>query len=223
MDEAGTDEGAAVAGAAGAEETCPFCGSGLTGEQAARIAPNKGRMLQVTRTGGRKLFGKERKDIFLQWFAATGNLGIAAEKAGVARQTVSKHRLSDPEFEARYRDAVELCVPDLKARLIAHVQGRARLSLDGEIELTDEAAFDAQLAMQTLRELARMNQGEGSGLGRPRKTGRKPRLATNAEVKAALVRRLAAFGARLAKEARRDAGAPSLPAPGDAQDPDSLR
>ena len=69
--------------------------------------------MQVRRTGGRKLFGKERRQTFLEWFAATGNLGFAAEQAGVTRQTVSKHRLNDAEFAGEYERAIALCVPDL--------------------------------------------------------------------------------------------------------------
>ena len=44
-----------------------------------------------------------------------------------------------------------------------------------------------------------MNAG-GSGVGRPRKAGRTPRVATNDEVRKALVKRLVAFGIRVAKE-----------------------
>ena len=169
-------------------------------EVAARIRPSRERMLQVGRNGRRKLFGKARKETFLQWFALTGNLGIAAEKAGVARQTISKHRLSDPEFEAAYSQAIELGVPDLKARLLEYLKGRPRLNVVGEIEAVDDDAFDPQLAIQVLREQERMMNAGGSGVGRPRKAGRAPRVATNDEVRKALVKRLVAFGIRVAKE-----------------------
>jgi hypothetical protein len=89
-----TEEKAAQQQDAGAcEDLCPFCGSHVAGEVAIRIRGSRERLVQVGREGGRKLFGKGRKELFLQWFAMTGNVGIAAEKAGVARQTVSKHRL----------------------------------------------------------------------------------------------------------------------------------
>lgn len=179
---------------------CPFCGSEMPEEVAARIQPNRKRMLQVARTEGRKLFGKARKEVFLQWFGLTGNLGIAAEKAGVTRQTVSKHRLSDPEFEADYNRAIELGVPDLKARLLSFMNGRPKLDIVGELEPPDDADFDPQLAVQVLREQERMMNAGGIGVGRPRKTGRVPRVATNAEVAAALVKRLVTFGIRVAKE-----------------------
>ena len=51
------------------------------GGEAVRVHPNKHREAQVARTGGRKLFNRARKKAFLEWFAATANLGWAAEKA----------------------------------------------------------------------------------------------------------------------------------------------
>jgi hypothetical protein len=184
-------------------DLCPFCGSPTPGDAAIRLGANRNRPLQVARTGGRKLFGRERKEAFLQWFAATGNLGFAAEQAGVCRQTVSKHRLSDPVFEAGYREAVMLCVPDLQARLHSHVQGKPKLDAAGGLAAPDEEDFDPQLALQILRELQRFHgaiAADGGAPGRGLKKGRRPRTATNEEVRAALVKRLAVFGLRVAEE-----------------------
>ena len=193
------------------QDLCPFCGSPTRGETAIRLSSSRNRQLQVVRQEGRKLFGQERRELFLQWFAATGNLGFAAEQAGVCRQTVSKHRLADPAFEAAYAQAVMLCVPDLQARLHSYVLGRPKLDAAGGLAPPDEEAFDPQLAIQILRELQRyhaMIAGGGSagagsgggGTGRALKRGRRPRTATNAEVKAALVKRLVVFGIRVAEE-----------------------
>jgi hypothetical protein len=203
-------------GRAGAEEDeghdlCPFCGSATAGETAIRLSASRNRQLQVTRQGGRKLFARGRKELFLQWFAATGNLGFAASQAGVTRQTVSKHRLKDPEFEAAYAQAVMLCVPDLQARLHSHVIGTPKLDAAGGLAPPDEGEFDPQLAIQILRELQRYHAGmvTGGGVGRiggggasgvALKRGRRPRTATNAEVKAALVKRLVVFGIRVGEE-----------------------
>ncbi len=190
-------------------DLCPFCGSPTAGETAIRLSANRNRQLQVVRQSGRKLFGRERKELFLQWFAATGNLGFAASQAGVCRQTISKHRMNDPVFEAGYRDAVMLCVPDLQARLHSYVQGQPRLDAAGGLAPPDEGAFDPQLAIQILRELQRHHAamgsgsgaaGEGAAAGRALKRGRRPRTATNAEVQAALVKRLVVFGLRVAAE-----------------------
>ena len=137
----------------------------------------------------RKLFNKERKKIFLEWFAATANLGWAAEKAGVTRQTVSKHLMSDPVFAAAYEDALGASRLRLKAKLIETKQPEAPLAIDCEIEAPDiDIAFDKGLAM--LREMEREVK-----LGR--KQGRMPRIASNAEVKAAVAKRMKIFGARM--------------------------
>ncbi len=170
------------------------------GKGKERIQPNKNRALQVARTGGRKLFDEERRQVFLEWFAATCNVSLAAEKAGVCRQTVSKHRLADPEFAAAYIKAIELALPDLQARLYAHLNGRPKLDVNGDLEPPDEEAFDPQLALQILREQQRMMAARQSGTGRALKPGRPARAATNAEVEEALVKRLAAYSARLRGE-----------------------
>jgi hypothetical protein len=203
---AGVEDASAADRGEGGEDLCPFCGSLVAGEVAIRIRGSRERLVQVGREGGRKLFGKARKEVFLQWFASTGNIGIAAEKAGVARQTVSKHRLSDPAFAAAYLDAIELGVPDLKAKLIHHLKGRPKLNVHGEVEEADAGAFDPQLTMQMLREQDRILAGGGgrpsTGSGvRALKPGRAPRVASDAEVLAALVKRLAAFGLRVQAEA----------------------
>ena len=197
------DHGAGRAGSGAAEEgdggrdLCPFCGSVVPEEAGARIVPGRGLTMQVRRTGGRKLFGKARKELFLEWFAATGNLSFSAEQVDICRQTVSKHRLSDAEFAAAYTQAIDLGVPDLQARLQAWLQGRPKLDLHGGLVEPDDSGFDPQLALQMLREFNRFAQ---AGPGQALKRGRAPRVATNAEVRAALVKALKAFGVRVTKE-----------------------
>jgi hypothetical protein len=181
----------------GDKDLCPFCGSSVAGEAGVRIVRGRGQSMQVRRTGKRHLFGKASKKLFLEWFAATGNVSFSAEKAGVARQTVSKHRLSDAEFAGEYERAIALCVPDLQARLQAWVLGRPKLDLDGDLVEADDSDFDPQLALQMLREFNRFSQ---AGPGQALKRGRVPRVATNAEVRAALVKGLKAFGIRVTRQ-----------------------
>lgn len=195
-DSPSTSSGRTEEGVVGTD-LCPFCGKLVTGEAGVRIVRGRGRSMQVRRTGARKLFGDGRRKIFLEWFAATGNVSFSAEKAGVARQTVSKHRLADAEFAGEYERAIALCVPDLQARLQAWVMGRPKLDLDGELVEPDDSDFDPQLALQMLREFNRFSQ---AGPGQALKRGRAPRVATNAEVRAALVKGLKAFGVRVTKE-----------------------
>jgi hypothetical protein len=104
-------------------------------------------------------------------------------------------------------------VPDLRARLLAYMSGRPKLNVVGELEPPDDRDFDPQLAIQILREQERMMNAGGSGLGRPRKTGRAPRVASNAEVTAALTKALRVYRKRA--EAKRAGGGedPSAPLP----------
>jgi hypothetical protein len=192
----GEEGGRAIGpGRAEHEDICAFCGSAVAQER-VRIRPNKHRVLQAVRTGERKLFGKRRKDVFLQWFALTANVGFSAKQAGVCRQTVSKHRLSDTEFEASYRQAIALALPDLQARLFAYLKGRPKLNIHGEFEPPDDEDFDPQLALQILREQQRMMAAQERAPGRALKKGRMPRVATNEEVEAALTKALKALAAR---------------------------
>jgi hypothetical protein len=176
----------------------PSTGSGWSeaegGDGIERIQPNRNRVLQVARTGNRKLFDDARKEIFLQWFAATANLSFSAEQAGVCRQTISKHRFSDPAFAERYMEALSLAVPDLQARLLAYLSGRPVLNVVGDLEPPDDAVFDPHLAIQILRELSRILRDAKPG--GPLKQGRSPRVATNEEVKEALLKALVALGIR---------------------------
>jgi hypothetical protein len=76
----------------------------------------------VRRTGGRKLFGKERKEVFLEWFAATCNARLSAEKAGVSEKTVYKHLAKDPEFLDGFGRAVQVGYVRLEARELQEAQ-----------------------------------------------------------------------------------------------------
>jgi|GEM_PF-1397836 len=165
------------------------------GAPSVRLQPNKHREAQVARTGGRKLFNRARKKIFLEWFAATANLGWAAEKAEVCRQTVAKHLMSDPEFYAAYEDALKVSRLRLKAKLIETRKPEAPLAIDCDVEAPDiEIEFEKGLAM--LREMDREVT-----LGRKR--GRTPQIASNDEVTRQLSRRVIG----LEKRVRRRRGA----------------
>jgi ribosomal protein L24E len=193
----GEEEEAGAEGAAPAGEVCPFCGAAAEAGSGIRLRPGKNRELQVVREGGRKYFDAQRKEEFLAWLALTASVQTAAERVGVCRQTVAKHRISDPEFAAAYEAAIAMAVPDLQARLIAHANGPPRLDSAGELEPPDESAFDAQLAIQIVREQKRM---QGARSGTARKQGRPPSVATNAEVDAALLPLLGALEARIARK-----------------------
>ena len=159
------------------------------GGDVARVHPNKHRELQVARTGGRKLFNRARKRTFLQWFAATSNLGWAAEKAGVTRQTVSKHLQSDAEFRSGYDEALQVSLLRLKAKTMETRKPEAPLSFEGEIDAPDlDMPIDQALAV--IREQEREVR-----VGRRR--GAMPRVASNKELLGALAKRVKVLAGRV--------------------------
>lgn len=164
-----------------------------TADEEGRIHPNKGRELQAARTGGRKLFDDARTQLFLEWFAATANVVWSAEKAGVCHQTVWRHRMNDPVFAEAFDRALDQGVVRGRARLIETKKPRIDVAGDLEAPEIDEVKPERMLAILREHELGR--GGPAAGMGR--KQGRRPRIATNAEVRAALVKRLAAYGVRI--------------------------
>jgi hypothetical protein len=81
-----------------------------------RVCAGKNRIVQVASAGSRKLFDARRREVFLEWFAATCNVRLAAAKAGVAYQTVFKHRMKDPAFAADWDVALAQGYARLEAR-----------------------------------------------------------------------------------------------------------
>jgi hypothetical protein len=158
-----------------------------------RLHPNKGRELQAARTGGRKLFDAARRQVFLEWLAATANVSWSAEKAGICYQTVWKHRMNDPVFAEAFDRALDQGVVRGRARLIE--TRRPRIDMAGDLAAPELDEIDPQTMLQVLREHERGRGGPAAGMGR--KQGRRPRIATNAEVRAALVKRLEAYGVRI--------------------------
>jgi hypothetical protein len=189
-----------------------------------RVAPNKHRLTQVARTGGRKLFDGRRRALFLEWFAATCNVRLSAERAGVAYQTVFKHRMKDEGFAEAWDRALQQGYAYLEARVLQEalaVEGRPSTSLgtnglSEEEETLAEEAFDRELAIALLREHARRLPGAGDKRKNQRTTAR---AATNQEVQAALVKRLKAFAMRVGRAAGSEPEAPPprstrFPSPG---------
>jgi hypothetical protein len=85
-------------------------------EEPLAISANKHRLIQVRRVGRRKLFDRARKELWLEWFAATCNLWLSAEKAGVHEKTVSRHLLNDAAFFEAAQRALQLGYFRLEAR-----------------------------------------------------------------------------------------------------------
>jgi hypothetical protein len=178
------------------------------------VSPNKNRIVQVRRAGARKLFDRGRKEVFLEWFAATCNLRLSAGKAGVCDKTVFKHLLKDPAFEEAALRALRLGYFRLEARQMQEAQGFGRHPHPAQAELESpspiegegyevrildddvvEEHFDPALAMQLLREHKR---GAASGERKPQRTT--ARSASTKEVAEALAKRLKGFALRVERE-----------------------
>lgn len=153
----------------------------------ARVAAGNKGHVQVIRDGVRKRFDAKRRQVFLDWMGATCNLRMSAEKAGVAPITVLRHRRRDPVFAEEWRVALEQGVARLEAQLLAAAWPEAQAA---------EAPFDAELGLKIYRTL----HGDGREVRGPGRGGRTPRVATEAEMRAELTRRLIVLRKRLASE-----------------------
>jgi hypothetical protein len=166
-----------------------------------RIRPGKHREVQVARTGERKLFkGKVRK-LFLEYFAATANAKWSAERAGVAYQTVWKHRMKDPGFAEDYDRALEQALARVRAKLVETKIRQSPAEIDGDWEVPELEEIDPRVGLQILREHGWGLSGRNP-LGRPKKAGRAPRAASNAQVRSELEKRLVAYARRMRAEGR---------------------
>lgn len=154
-----------------------------------RIQSGRHRDIQMTRSGGRKLFDEAARHVFLEWFAATCNLSWAAERAGFNYKTVLRHRMNDADFAADFDRAMAQGYARLEAKRLETKRQPLKIGIEGdwdapEIDMSDERV-DA-----ILRERGRQLVGE-------KKAGRTPRVASNAEVREALAGRLRAFRERI--------------------------
>ena len=178
---------------------------------AERIVPNKGRKLQVAPTE-RKLFDKARRKVFLEWFAATCNVSLSARQAGIHYRTAFRHRMDDPVFARDWDRALAQGYARLEAQQLQTKAKDGPIQIDGDWDAPEMEQMDPTIALQLLREHKRGLPGGG-----PPKPGRTPTIASNAEVRAALVKRLKAFGIRVEEKKRGaagPAGQPSSPAKG---------
>ena len=197
-------------------------GSIPTQDERVAITPNKHRLVQVRRAGQRKLFDRRRKEVFLEWFAATCNVRLSAGKAGVCDKTVYKHLMKDDAFVEAFGRALQVGYLRLEARQMQEAHqlrfGQSgTLAEDGpstacggppphpakpgredyEVRVLADAAaeehFDPQLALVLLREHARRLSGSPDKRKPQRTTAQS---ATNQEIAEALAKRLKGFALR---------------------------
>jgi hypothetical protein len=171
-------------------------------DPALYVQASKSRLKQAARTGGRKLFDARRRAIFLEWFAATCNAKLAAEKADIGYHTVFRHRRLDSGFAEAWDAALAQGYAVLEAGLLADaLASEANNHSNSE---TDEQAteiisplnFEQRMAL--LREYRRADGRRGPrGVGKPPTIA--PRIATAEEMEEALIKRLKHFAMRVAE------------------------
>jgi hypothetical protein len=133
--------------------------------------------------------------VFLEWFAASGSVVWSAAKADVSYKTVWKHRMADPLFAAAFDRAQEQGVARAKALLLEGRRARKPIAVDGDWEAAELDDFDPAL-------LAKIVFDHERRLARGPQRGKAPAAASNADVEAALAKRLALLTARARAKAR---------------------
>ena len=149
----------------------------------------------------RNRFTRARKDGFLGQLAVSADVHASALAAGVCTSTVYSHRAADPAFAAAWRAALDCGVAVLEGRLL---EERLAASEPFEVEPGELPAAGAGAeadpverdlefwrAMHLLREHRRVERA-----GPERRRGVRPRIRSNAEVKAELHRALIVFEGR---------------------------
>lgn len=185
--------------------------TGELGSELADFQAGSGRKLQLAKRGWNR-FDARRQKIFLEWFAATCNAKEAARRAGVAYSTVYRHRMNDARFAENWDRALEQGYARLEAKLLQaqfeSVAGDA-IEFDGAFEpddAPDPALVDPQMAMMLLRqhrsEVERIRAATRPPANRSgsKASFDRPRLASDADVRRALVKSLRAFGVRVTAE-----------------------
>jgi hypothetical protein len=162
----------------------------------AWLVARPGGEVQAARPGRRKAFGKAAKELFLEWFAATANVRLSAEKAGVSFRTVYKHRMKDEAFAAAWDESLRQGYARLEAAMVERASSPPKLDVAGDLVAPETEAVDPTLTMALLKEYKRVLQAPGPA-GASRRRGPVPRMATEQEVTVALTKRLQLFGIRI--------------------------
>jgi hypothetical protein len=172
------------------------------------VARGTGGWWQI-KTLRRNRFARARKEAFLGALAANPDIGAAAEAAGVCRATVYSHRESDPGFASAWREALQMGVEAVEARLVAErlaALAAYRVAPDegeGAGEAAGPAADPVERDLEFWRMLHLLREHKRGLAGVATRKGRRPRVASMEEGFAGLERELDAFAAREARARKR--------------------
>ena len=167
--------------------------------QGARLCAGSQRRVLMVRKGKRRLFDAAARKTFLEWFSVTCNVRFSAERAGVSKQTVWRHRIADPIFREAWELALDQGYARIEAKIIETTIDAKPIEIDGEPDVPDLEITNPDLFRAMLRE-HRDRRDKEAGSGRARRHGPKAGAASDAELLDALVKRLQAFGIRVRQE-----------------------
>jgi hypothetical protein len=165
------------------------------------VVPGSGGRKWQLRRDRRHRFTTERKQIFLEHFAATLDLKASAEAAGICFATVYEHRRRDPEFARAWLEALEMGVARLEAEgLRQRLEAMERIRVSGDLH-GEGAAAEYERSMGFVRDWRRRLDGGKSGGPPPTKWNFEESLGE-------LEKQLKAFGARIerAEDEEREGG-----------------
>lgn len=157
------------------------------------IEPNCNRRLQKRRKR-HNLFGRERREIFLEHLAATCNVQASAAAAGVAVSTVYANRMRDPDFRSDWQAALEQGYAALEVALVEralHGGRRAKVRGDKQVEGPDAPG---EIDWEKGLELLRHHQRGLAGFNQPGQLA--PKRVPIEQVAAKLIRKFRALGLR---------------------------
>ncbi len=162
----------------------------------------KGRRIQISSRRSGSPFDAAKKQVFLKWFAATCNVRLSARQAQVDNTTVYRARMNDAAFAEAWDRALDQGYARLEAKLL-EMQFEAiedePIDFDPAFEPPDPKLISPDMAMQLLRHY-QGSTTRGRRLADAAAETAGERLASDAEVRTALAKRLRAFGVRVTKE-----------------------
>lgn len=177
-----------------ARNIAAWSAAGAAAEGETEVRSHAGRRLVRARKRKRPVeFDRERKQAFLDHFAGSCNLAAAARAAGIGVSAVYRALAGDAAFAEGFQAALEIGYMLLEAEALAQQRAAQQRYLIDPRTDPEGAAQSFERSMQLLREYHR---GQGR-VGRRPTDRRRGGLATNAEVREALVKRLAAFRQRI--------------------------
>lgn len=163
------------------------------GEDLRVVRVSKRHGAQVVRAHETR-WSEKKERIFFEALFDTRNVRAAARAAGVSAQALYNRRRESEAF----RESWAAVLSESKSQLQMNTVGAANLALEA-IDPAEPPAISVKDAMAVHAAVARGEAGASGPLA-GRRGGMRPRTATDEEVEAALVKRLVAFGIRVAAE-----------------------